>query len=107
MKSFVYAAVLTLGAVLPAMAGGVSQGELNFQYRESIPANGDLSVPRAAILSDAEKDCQAAQKTFGLTCVIGDIRFDGGGGQFNYGNQAPPNALSANVNMQLVPQKPN
>ncbi len=106
MQRFIYAAVLTLGAALPAMAqSSVSQGELNFQYHEAIPPNGDLSVPRAAILSDAEKDCAAAQKAFGLTCVIGNIQFNGGG--MGYGNQAPPNTVSAGVNMQLIPQKTN
>jgi hypothetical protein len=100
--------VLTLGLALPAAAQtALNSGQLNFQYREAIPPNGDLSAPRAAILTDAEKDCDAAQKAFGLTCVIGNIQFNNPGMGFNYGNQPAPNTVSANVNMMLMPQKPN
>ena len=84
MKSFIYAAVLMLGLTLPATAqSSLSQGQLNFQYHEPIPPGGDLSASRAAILSDAEKDCEAAQKAFGLTCAINNIQFSGPGTGFN------------------------
>lgn len=107
MRLLIQTAILTLGLVVPAAAqSAVSSGQLNFQYHEPIPASGDLSVSRAAILADAEKDCAAAQKAFGLQCVIGNIQFDSRGmGMF--GQPSPPNSVSANVNMNLMPQKTN
>lgn len=105
MKNLLTVAALTLGLALPVAAhANPSAGQLNFQYNEPIPATGDLSAPRAAILADAEKDCAAAQKAFGLVCQIGDIQFNAQGyGRF--GQQAPPNSMSGQVNMQLMPLK--
>lgn len=103
MKSLLTVAALMLALPVAAQAGP-SAGQLNFRYSEPLPSTGDLSAPRAAILADAEKDCAAAQKTFGLVCQINNIQFDNrGGGQFS--QQASSNTVSGQVNMQLVPQR--
>ncbi|MDD2705649.1 MAG: hypothetical protein PHU07_10010 [Acidocella sp.] len=110
MKRLVYGVLLVLPMALPSAAQpGPSAGTMNFQYHEPIPQNGDLSVSRAAILSDAERDCASAQKAFGLQCLIGNIQFNNQGMPgmgYGFVNQVPPNSVSANVNMMLVPAKP-
>jgi hypothetical protein len=111
MKHIVYSLALLAALAGPALAqNSLTGAQLNFQYRQAIPQGGDTSAARAAILAEAEKDCAAAQKTFGLPCLINTIQFNTpgmGGYPFQFQTQAPGNFIGANVNMTMqAPRQP-
>src|SRR6202051_3805663 len=100
MRLTFYGALMTSCLAFPAVAQtSLAQAQVNLQFREPIPANGDISTARSAVLTDAEQSCAALQKAFNLPCSINTIQFNGPGMgmPFPFQQQPPGNFLNANV----------
>jgi hypothetical protein len=76
-----------------------NSANLQLQYREAIPENGDLKPLRAKFLAQAEKDCEAAAIAMGRHCRINSINFN-----WNRSYRGDPEGkfLSAGVSASLV-----
>jgi len=101
MRAFVPTAacfVLLMQAI--AAHAQENSATIQLQYREAIPASGDLKPLRAKILAQAEKDCEAAAAAMGRHCRINNINFIW---NRNWRADADGKFLSANVNASMIP----
>jgi hypothetical protein len=78
--------------------------QIQIEYREPMPANGDLSALRMKIYAEVQKDCDAAAQAFQSHCSVANISFN----DIANNNGQPPTGVIARAQLMLTnDQKPN
>jgi hypothetical protein len=72
--------------------------QIQIEYREPMPADGDMSALRMKIYAEVQKDCDAASKAFQARCTVANISFN----DAVMGNAQPPTGVIARANLTLA-----
>ncbi len=109
MPRFALGVLVSFCCVMSAAAqSSLASAQVNLQFHEPLPANGDTNAARAAVLADAEKACDALTKALNLPCSINNIQFNNGGPfGFMPMGAASANMMNANVNIMLMQPNTN
>src|ERR1700735_4436060 len=98
-------ALPALGFCLLLPSGGHAQmfqptrtTQIQIEYREPIPADGDMSALRTKIYGEVQKDCDAAGKAFQARCSVANISFN----DIVTGNGQPPTGVIARAQLMLA-----
>jgi len=73
---------------------------IQIEYREPIPANGDMTALRQHIYGEIQKDCDAAAKAFRTECSVVNISFN----DIAMGSGLPPQGVIARAQLVLTPK---
>lgn len=71
---------------------------IQIEYREPMPADGDMGAVRTKIYAEVQKDCDAAAKAFQEQCSVNSISFND-----MAMNGQPPQGVIARAQLSLTP----
>lgn len=80
------------------MFGPTRTTSIQIEYREPMPADGDMSAIRTKIYAEVQKDCDAAAKAFQEQCSVSNISFND-----MAMNGQPPQGVIARAQLSLTP----
>lgn len=81
------------------MFGPVRNTTIQIEYREPMPADGDMGALRTKIYAQVQKDCDAAAQAFQQHCSVNSISFN----DIAPMNGQPPQGVIAHAQLSLVP----
>ncbi len=81
------------------MFGPTRNTTIQIEYREPMPADGDMGALRTRIYGQVQKDCDAAAKAFQEHCAVNSINFN----DIVSMNGQPPQGVIAHAQLSLTP----
>jgi hypothetical protein len=99
---------VTVGALLVTfplssraqMFGPTRNTTIQIEYREPMPADGDMGALRMKIYAQVQKDCDSAAKAFQEHCAVNSINFN----DIVQMNGQPPQGVIAHAQLSLTPE---
>ncbi|HEX3971514.1 MAG TPA: hypothetical protein VHX19_09325 [Stellaceae bacterium] len=82
------------------MFGPTRNTTIQIEYREPMPADGDMGALRTKIYVEVQKDCDAAAKAFQEHCAVNSINFN----DIVQMNGQPPQGVIAHAQLSLTPE---